>query len=200
MAIESELGEPPSELYINDMAARGPRNHPLRTDRSVSPGWHAEPMAATGQDDDSDIAPRGAEVVEQHWPYDGPYGHYRTGAAAAALERLVRYLNNATGKASALPYPSTAGDVITDVRAAAHGLDQLLTQLADFYERQAWDNPNLYDDRSDPDHPASDTAHNLAGALESARAIAGQLAAQLEHAAGYASHLGHRLSIQDGTT
>jgi hypothetical protein len=148
-------------------------------------------------EDDEATAPRAAAVVEQHWPYDGPYGPCRTAAAAAAIERLVRYLNNATATPAALPHPSAAGEVITHLREASRGLDQLLRQLAEFATGQAADNPTLYDDRHDPTHPAGDTAHNLAGALEYARAAARELATQLNHAAGYAAHLGVRLPHED---
>jgi hypothetical protein len=48
----------------------------------------------------------------------------------------VKCLNNAAGQAVALPYPSSAGDIVTNVSAAANGLDQLFSQLADFYEKQ----------------------------------------------------------------
>jgi hypothetical protein len=149
------------------------------------------------EDDDADPTPRAAAAVEHHWPYHGPYGPYRTAAAAFVIGRLVRYLNNATGNATALPHPSTVGEAITHLRDAARGLDQLLRQLADFSTAQASDNPNLYDDRRDPIHPAGETAHHLAGALEYARAAARELATQLDHAAGYAAHLGVHLPPDD---
>lgn len=134
----------------------------------------------------------GYQIVSEHWPYDGPYSPELTSGAAAAIERLVRYLNNATGKPSgALPFAATGGSVINNLGAAAHGLDQLLRQLEDFFERQAWDDPTLYDDRRDPVYAASETAHAVVANLVTARRVAADVAKALDSAAGHASHLGN---------
>lgn len=78
-------------------------------------------------------------MVEAHWPYDGPYGPEVTTAAATVIERLVRYLNNATGKPDALPYAAVAGSVLASLHAAMARMEQLAAQLARFAERQAAD-------------------------------------------------------------
>lgn len=127
-------------------------------------------------------------VVGAHWPYDGPYDPHRTGQAALAIARLVRYLNNATGKPDALPYAAPAAAVVARLADAVYGLDQLLGQLAEFAEQLA-DDPTLYDDRRD--RPGAETALAFAGELEHARAVAVQLADRLSAANRHGYHLGN---------
>ncbi len=136
---------------------------------------------------DADGDPDAYEVVEEFWPYDGPYGQWRTAAAATMLGRTVRYLNNATQKSSAMPYASCAGQVLSGVSAAVFGLEQLARQLVEFVERAASD-PSLYDDRYD--RPGRDTALELTAELEELQPAITALAARLERACGIASHLG----------
>jgi len=69
-------------------------------------------------------------------------------------------------------------------------LDQLLDQLARFYQRQAESNARLYDDRRAPGQHAGDTADEVAAALRRARDVAAQLAHHLDVATAAASHLG----------
>jgi len=128
------------------------------------------------------------EVVEAHWPYDGPYDPDLTTAAALMVERLVRYLNNATQKPSALPYAATAGSVLASLHAAVFGLGQLAGQLSVFARVQAHD-PTLYDDRHD--RPGAHTASALAAAMDDVEPAAAQLAQRLARAARIASHLGN---------
>lgn len=140
-------------------------------------------MAAT---DDDETAPKGYEVVEDHWPYDGPYGHYHTTSAAAAIERLVRYLNNATGKDAGLPWPPTSYQVLSEVAAAARGLDQLLQQIGERLEEV--DTSNAYDDRRD--RPAEETIADVQVELDVSLGVLSTLADHLSRAANHASHLG----------
>jgi uncharacterized protein (DUF885 family) len=128
------------------------------------------------------------DVVEQHWPYDGPYSPEQTAAAATVVGRLGRYLNNATQKRDALPYANVAHNVLSGVGAAVFGLDQLVEQLAAFAERQA-DDSTLYDDRYDRS-PAM-TALDLAAELAEMRPAIGELARRLQAASAIASHLGN---------
>jgi hypothetical protein len=86
--------------------------------------------------------------VEARYPYDGPYEPEQLASAALAAGRLLRYLNNATTKPSALPYAATGSEITAGVAGTLHHLPQLLTQLERFFERQA-DDPTLYDDRRD---------------------------------------------------
>lgn len=134
----------------------------------------------------SEIDPYG--IVEQHWPYDGPYSDEHTAAAATALGRLVRYLNNATQKRDALTRPAVAGHVLADLDAAVYGLAQLTRQLRNFAERQA-DDPTLYDDRRD--RSGAETALELAEELNQTLIAVATLAHRLGRASNIALHLGN---------
>ena len=128
------------------------------------------------------------ELVQRYWPYDGPYDLERTTAAAAMVERLVRYLNNATTKPSALPYAAVAGSVIGSLHAAVAGMEQLTRQLARFATAQAQD-PSLYDDRGD--RPGAQTATELAAALTDCGAAVVELADRLARARRISYYLGN---------
>jgi hypothetical protein len=101
-------------------------------------------------DDDALTAPSGGEVVGRHWPCDGPYGHHRTDAAGQAIEQLVRYLNNATGKPTALPWPATSYRALSSLATATYGFDQLLSQVHGRLE--LLDPTKIYDDLQRPAH------------------------------------------------
>lgn len=136
---------------------------------------------------DADGDPDAYEIVEEFWPYDGPYGTWRTAAAATMIAQTVRYLNNATQKQSAMPHAATAGQVLSGVSAAVFGLQQLTQQLAAFAERKA-DDPTLYDDRHD--RAGAVTALDLAAELQELQPVLADLAGRLQRASGIASHLG----------
>lgn len=135
---------------------------------------------------DSDGDPDAYAIVEEFWPYDGPYSRWHTASAATMLGRLVRYLNNATQKQSALPLAADASRVLDGVSAAVFGLEQLTQQLAEFAERQA-SNPRLYDDRYD--RPGAVTALDLAAELQELQPVLGDLTTRLQRAASIATHL-----------
>jgi putative protein kinase ArgK-like GTPase of G3E family len=139
-----------------------------------------------GAEQDYQTAPRGYEIVEDHWPYDGPYGHDHTTSAAEAIERLVRYLNNATGKEAGLPWPPTSYRVLSEVTAAARGLDQLLRQIGERLELV--DASKAYDDRRD--RPAEQTIADVQVQLNVSLGVLSTLADHLSRAANHASHLG----------
>ena len=129
------------------------------------------------------------ELVEQHWPYDGPYSDELTTAAALMIGRLGRYLNNATGKRDGLPYIAVVGRVLAELHAAAAGYQQLLVQLDRFVAREAQANPSVYDDRDD--RPGATTAHELGrDLLDDVLPALRSLTEALEVAARGASHLG----------
>lgn len=138
---------------------------------------------------DSDGEPDAYEIVEEFWPYDGPYNAERTASAATMIARTVRYLNNATQKRSAVPYINTVGRVLSEIGSAVFALEQFTRQCAALAERAAAD-PTLYDDRYD--RPGRDTAMDLAAELGYARDAIADLAARLQRAAAIASHLGNR--------
>lgn len=140
------------------------------------------------RDSDGDPDPHG--IVEEFWPYDGPYSGWITGTAGIAIAQLTRYLNNATGKHSALPDVQTASRLVSNLRSAVYGYDQLFDQLSTFVVGQA-DDPTLYDDR-DPDGQGGDVARGLAAEVALARGYAAGLRQTLDRAAALSSRLGNR--------
>lgn len=129
-------------------------------------------------------------LIDAAWPFDGPHTADSVEAAAVALGRLVRYLNNATGYSRSLPDAATAYRVTSNLASVAGLLPQLLDQLARFMEQQVND-PSLYDDRRNENHPAHRTALAVSAALGEARRAAGSMGAALALAASAASHLGN---------
>lgn len=130
-------------------------------------------------------------LIDSTWPFDGPHTEDSVEAAAVALGRLVRYLNNATGYSKSLPYVGTAYRVTSSVAHMAGLLPQLLNQLAQLMEQQAND-PSLYDDRrNERAYPAVLTADRVAAELHGATQTVATLGHQLQRAANMASHLGN---------
>lgn len=151
----------------------------------------SEQMSVPASLRDSDGDPDAYEIVEEFWPYDGPYGTWRTGSAATMIARTVRYLNNATQKQSAMPHAATAGKVLSGISDAMFGLHQLTEQLAEFAAGHANGNSaKLYDDRHDRTGAA--TALELAMELEELQPVLTDLASRLQRASGIASHIGER--------
>lgn len=109
----------------------------------------------------------GAQVVDQHWPYDGPHSNEATVAAAQAIERLTRYLNNATQGESGAPYAATVGHVVGSLKATAELNRQLLQQLRDTLWRESNDSA-LYDwvEHGDASQMARDAADHLVAVLD----------------------------------
>lgn len=124
------------------------------------------------------------QIVERHWPYDGPHTNDRVAAAAEGIERLTRYMANATYQ------PVTSGPALyrtlSSLNDALYHLDQALRQVADSTSTVLADDPTLFDDRHD--RPAEDTAVDVADAISEARQ---GIAGRLQRAAQMASHLGH---------
>lgn len=130
-------------------------------------------------------------IVEEFFPYDGPYSGWITGSASTLIGRLSRYLANATGKRSAVPSAPSVGRILDGLHAASYSLDQTVTQLARYAVTLGSDR-TLYDDRRD--RPAHLTAGELADALDAAHRAFGALQAALQNASSVASHLGHDTS------
>lgn len=136
------------------------------------------------------------QVVDTHWPYDGPHDDDHTVQAARALPHLVRYLNNATGpghQSSALPYAAAADRVLANVAGAIGLLPQLLDQLAGFLTDQGRNDPTLHDDRRYGPNAQSApvTAAEAAIDLKEAGLVARRLAAVLQAARARTVHLGN---------
>lgn len=129
-----------------------------------------------------------ADHIADLFPYDGPYSPERTAEAAAAISALVRYLNNATGKPSAIQWSSDVARVTGNLAAATYGMRQLLTQLADLIDRFGAD-PGLHDGHGDD--PAA-TVWAAASALHEALDPLAQVATDLQRAQAAADRLGIR--------
>lgn len=135
----------------------------------------------------------GADVVQQHWPYDGPHSPDTVAAATEALPALVRYLANATGpgnSATTLPYAPQTYRLLGELTDTVDRLDQLLDQLGQATDRHTND-PTLYDDRRD--RSARSTTGGVRHHLEQAREAAAHLRGQLSAARSHAAHLGHNI-------
>lgn len=130
------------------------------------------------------------DVIDEHFPYDGPHSPDTVIDALRGASALVRYANNATQYRHALPYGPTIHRAVGNVSAVVYGLDQLVGQLSDATMRVSSD-PTMYDDRRD--RPASGTAADLADALDTLRAALEALAPMVDRAHSISSHLGHDL-------
>lgn len=142
----------------------------------------------------------GDDIIEQHWPYDGPHDDHSTVQAARAIEHLVRYLNNATGpghRDTAVPYASTGYRVVTGVAGATGLLPQLLGQLVRFFTDQSTD-PTLYDDRRGRPGapPAGVTAMAVVDWLQEAVHRCHVLEGALRSAAVHGVYLGNDMPTQ----
>ncbi len=137
-------------------------------------------------DDEARVDPY--ELVEQFWPYDGPYSDDLTTSAATTIGRLGRYLNNATQKADGLRYVAVVGRVLAELHGAVASYEQLLAQLARYLVREADTDPSVYDDRHD--RPGALTADQVAADLHDAITAARALSAALAVPAQRAYHLG----------
>lgn len=135
-----------------------------------------------------------AEVVEDHFPYDGPHTPETVVNAARGISALVRYLNNATGPgngAESLRYGPTAWRLLGSLNTTTTELDQLLEQLADALNQRA-DDPTMYDDRGSS-YPAADTARDAASRISEARRALSGPQQQIAAAWAESGHLGHNL-------
>lgn len=129
------------------------------------------------------------ELVERHFPFDGPHSDESVESAATAVGRLVRYLNNAT-----YPYKKvvdcgpTLYRVLSQVNSSVYGLRQLLEQLQATATELA-DDESMYDDRRD--RPAAETVLGAEMALGEALTVLLALTAAIERATNLTCHLGH---------
>jgi hypothetical protein len=129
------------------------------------------------------------ELIERHFPFDGPHSDESVTDAAIAAERLVRYMNNATW-----PYKKHVASgpavyrVLSNINGAVYGLRQLLEQLQETTRELAGDE-SMYDDRRD--RPARTTAIEAVAALGEAVLALGPLTRGIEDATSLTCHLGH---------
>jgi len=113
----------------------------------------------------------GAELVEKHWPYDGPHSGDSVIEAARAMSTLATYLGNATGPGNGkktLQYGPQVYRVVGALSGALASLDQVLEQLATAERRIGLD-PTAYDDRREK--TAAEVAAEAAKQIEAARQL-----------------------------
>ena len=138
----------------------------------------------------------GLDVVEAHWPVDGPHTAERIESAAVALSELVRYLNHATRpQVGALTEAPHGAGVLGSLATAAHREGQLYRQLASWARRVAAD-PTVRHDRCRDDaersHQMATWSATQSGAtLDDAATVAEQLAARLDVAHSGVNWLSH---------
>lgn len=129
----------------------------------------------------------GRDVVDKHWPFDGPHSDDSRADAATAIERLMRYLANATWR------PAESGPglyrLLGGIGAAVAHLDQVLGQLGEITGPALAEDRSMYDDRRD--RAAADTVDTVVAQLGEARRALASSGARLMLAAQTASHLGH---------
>lgn len=138
----------------------------------------------------------GLDVVEAHWPMDGPHTPELVESAAVALSELVRYLNRATMPHTGvlIEAPHGAG-VLGSLATAAHREGQLCRQLAAWARTVAAD-PTVRHDlcRDDAERSrqmAARSATSAAAALDDAADVAGQLGGRLDVAHSGINWLSH---------
>lgn len=129
------------------------------------------------------------DIVEEHWPYDGPHTDDKVVDALSAAVQLIRYANNATQRR--MQYAASVYSATSMVHSLVASLEQLLDQLAEMTERMA-DDPDLYDDRYSDAYPPRDVALAAAALLVNTGRPREDLQDALGRATTVLVHLGHR--------
>lgn len=132
-----------------------------------------------------------SDLIEEHFPYDGPHTPTRVGDAASCVDDLTRYLANATyPNKPVTEWAPAIRRVAGQLSNGVGHLPQVLGQLARALDKLA-DDPSMFDDRYSNAFPASDTARSASDELRLAAQQAELLYARLAAAGGHLYHLGH---------
>lgn len=137
----------------------------------------------------------GADVMDQHWPYNGSHSPKRTTDALDAVARLVRYLDNAISIRDGLGSAQDTYDALCELCGAVFGMEQLLRQLEHHCGQQLRDDESLrHDEHKSAGHlPAAETAEAAAARLAyAARPALKNLSSALDETRGHLAHLYHR--------
>lgn len=135
----------------------------------------------------------GEDVVDQHWPFDGPHSATRTTDACDGLARLVRYLDNATSSPVGLGSAQETYHALGGLADTAGRLPQLLHQLSAWTNELAKDTSLGHDAfKAEGPKPAAETATRAATQLDDAVTHANRLYETLSAAHEHLSHLYHR--------
>ncbi len=137
------------------------------------------------------------QIAEQHFELHGPYDRDQTIKAVYVIDHLVRYLNYATSEPTGLPYPASIYDLIGTLKDTASKLPQTLQQTGHRLGALAQDPtfvdrsmPSFWDRKVEAHDSAVTRAEQARAELDRARALAQELAAQLETVQGLISSLG----------
>lgn len=135
----------------------------------------------------------GEDVVDQHWPFDGPHSAKRTTDALDAVARLVRYLDNATSSPDGLGSAQETYNALGGLSDTAGRLPQLLQQLSAWANELATDTSLGHDAfKAEGSKPAAETATRAATQLDEAVGHTNRLYESLNGAREHLSHLYHR--------
>ena len=77
------------------------------------------------------------DLVDAHFPYDGPHSDELTRQAAEVIADLTRYLANATRSPDAVSETATVYAALGSLHTAAYRLEQVIEQLATAAARTA---------------------------------------------------------------
>lgn len=161
-----------------------------------------EPTIRPLGDYESGTYPDGADVVQQHWPYDGPHSPERLADALDALSALVRYANNATTTPDGLGYAPQVYTALGGFTEAMQRVPQLTGQLSSWAYRTVSDVTVRHDlHRGDSDrgeHAGQQTAGTAYEYLREASIQAEMLGDTLAKARSELAHLCHDLPDDGG--
>lgn len=133
------------------------------------------------------------EAVGHFWPYDGPHDTESISSALEAISDLVATTANATRSPATIGTASDGYLVLSGMSTAAHGLPQVLSQLAAWAEHLAADASVRHDaftgdESREMAREDAGEAHEL---LISASQHAEKLARLISTAHSNVSHLRH---------
>lgn len=131
--------------------------------------------------------PDAVDLINQHWPQDGPHAADTIMSAALALSEIAEYLARATRSGKALAYASDGSVVVGRLATAADHQRQALAHLVVWAETLESDPGLRHDSRGD----AHATAGEAAGWLNLASGELGSTARALERAQSALGHLYH---------
>ena len=150
-----------------------------------------EPGFAQLHPDERELS--GVDVVDQHWPFDGPHSPTRTASALDAAARLVRYACNATSTPDGLGSAPEVYQALGGLTEATDRLPQLLEQTSEWAARLENDDRLGHDQhKTDGPRPAWAASNRAADRLSEASALAEQLYNAISSARSELAHLYHR--------
>lgn len=127
------------------------------------------------------------DLINAHWPTDGPHTDETIASASLAISELYRYLAHATRSGKALPYIGDGYRVLGSLAAGAGSAQQVAMQLGEWAAGLA-DSPDLVHDNGG--NPAA-TAGMVVNELVTTGGAFGRAATALGRAQSALGHLYH---------